>query len=112
MVEGNKEQGSDASLRPQLNLADFRNYYNENKITKLIMRLGQLKKHYDELSYGRYEQLLLTNRQFAFARVFDNSAVLVVANNDDAPANLSVRLPVNKTKGSRFIRACIWKKTV
>lgn len=60
LVEGNKEQGSDASLRPQLNLADFRNYYNENKITKLIMRLGQLKKHYDELSYGRYEQLLLT----------------------------------------------------
>lgn len=110
LVEGNKEQGSDASLRPQLNLADFRNYYNENKITKLIMRLGQLKKHYDELSYGRYEQLLLTNRQFAFARVFDNSAVLVVANNDDAPANLSVRLPVNKTKAVDLLEPVFGKK--
>ncbi len=95
-IEGNKERGSDASLRPQLSLSDYKNYYSSNKITKLIARLGELKQNYNELNYGRYEQLLLTNRQYAFGRITDNSAVLVVANNDESPAEVWVRLPIVK----------------
>lgn len=95
-IEGNKERSSDANLRPELSLADYRDYYTDNAITKLIARLGELKQNYDELSYGRYEQLHLTNRQYAFGRILDNSAVIVVANNDESPAEVWVRLPFEK----------------
>jgi len=94
-IEGNKERGSDASLRPEINLSDYRDFYSNNKITKLITALGNLKQRYDELSYGRYEQLLLTNRQYAFARVMGNSAVLVAANNDENPSTIYVKMPVD-----------------
>lgn len=36
--------------------------------------------------------------------------MLVVANNDDAPANLSVRLPVNKTKAVDLLEPVFGKK--
>ena len=92
-VEGRKEQGSDWSLRPCLHLSDFGDAMETNEVTKLCRKLGRLKKEYRELTDGRYQELLLTNRQFAFGRLFDNSGVIVALNNDDAPAHLEIPVP-------------------
>ena len=43
------------------------------------------------LSTGSYEERLLTNRQYAYARVCEGQTVIVAANNDEAPAQLNVR---------------------
>lgn len=91
-IDGNKGKGSDWNLRPCLELEDYRGYYEENELLKLIMKLGKLKKQYRELTDGRYEQVLLTNRQFAFARKLDHTAVITALNNDDSAAELQIPL--------------------
>jgi len=89
-IDGTKERGSDWNLRPCLELKDYADYYTRNEVLKLIMRLGQLKKKYRELTVGSYEQVLLTNRQFVFARKLESSAVIVALNNDDNAAELQI----------------------
>ena len=93
-IEGKKEKSSDWNLRPYLDIGDFQNAYTENKITALCMKLGELKKEYPELTQGGYQELSLTNRQFAYGRVLSDSAVIVALNSDDAPATISVNSPV------------------
>ena len=46
------------------------------------------------LSYGDYKELVLTNRQYAFAGLLGEEGVVAAVNNDDAEASLSIRLPV------------------
>ena len=43
---------------------------------------------------GRYRELLLTNRQYAFARIGQGEAVLVGVNNDEKEAELLIPLPI------------------
>ena len=93
-IEGRKENGSDWGLRPYLDLNNFKDAIKNNEITRLITRLGQLKKDFKELTYGDYKELALTNRQFAFARTLNGSAVITVLNNDDGPAHMEINLPV------------------
>ena len=80
-IDGRKERGSDDSLRPALKLEDFSNGQG-NEITALIGKLGQLRKDQPALSYGSYQELSLTTRQYAFARSLDGKSVLITVNND------------------------------
>lgn len=90
-VEGAKGGGDDWGLRPCLELTDF----DENApLPSLIARLGELKKDFKELTDGEYKELVLTNRQFAYARTIGNCTVITVLNNDDAPAHIEIPLPV------------------
>ena len=47
----------------------------------------------EALRTGRYRELLLTNRQYAFARILGNEAVITVLNNDGNEAAFSVPMP-------------------
>lgn len=94
-IEGKKEKGSDWNLRPCLDLEDFQQDYENNVVTRLCMELGALKKDYPELAEGRYQELLLTNRQFAYGRVCDTSAMIIALNNDDGEAVLDIPAPVS-----------------
>jgi glycosidase len=89
-IDGDKQHGSDWNLRPDLNLEDYKDYYEHNELMKLIIQLGRLKKTYKELTEGHYEQLVLTNRQYAFARKLGNSAVITALNNDDSAASYEI----------------------
>lgn len=84
-IQGRKERGSDASLRPALNLDDFADALENNPCTRLIARLGQVRQRSAALSCGDYNQLLLTTKQYAFSRTLGEETVLVLVNNDDAP---------------------------
>ncbi len=89
-IEGKKERYSDDSIRPALHLADYANAAEENPCTKLIAALGCIRQHTKELSYGDYKELMLQNRQYAFARSLDGKSVIVMVNNDDNGAEFSV----------------------
>ena len=82
-IEGKKEQFSDDSLRPALTLSDFANASEENPCTRLLSALGHIRQTTEALSYGDYKELLLTNRQYAFARNHNGTPVLITVNNDD-----------------------------
>lgn len=86
-IEGRKEKFSDASLRPALKYEDYANALETNSFTKLIAALGKARQSSPELSYGAYRELLLTNRQYAFARELNGKSALVAVNNDDNSAD-------------------------
>ena len=74
-VEGRKERGSDASLRPCLDLAALS--AGENPCRELIAALGRIRQGEPALRHGEYRELQLTTAQYAFAR----GDVLVTVNN-------------------------------
>ena len=98
-IEGRKEWGSDASLRPELNLDDYRDAVRTNPITREIAALGRIRQSVKALSYGAYKELLLTNRQYAFAREWNGENVLVTVNNDDNDFTMTI----SAEGGERFV---------
>ena len=90
-IEGRKEKYSDASLRPALQL----NELTGNSFTALITALGRARRHSKALAYGDYQELKLTNRQYAFSRSFEGESVVVAVNNDDC--DVSMTLPAGSS---------------
>ena len=89
-IEGKKEKFSDASLRPALNLEDYKNALTDNSFTALIAALGRTRQQSKALSYGDYRELKLMNRQYAFSRNFEGESVVVTVNNDDSDFTMTV----------------------
>lgn len=77
-IEGRKERGSDASLRPELHLEQL----EDNACYELVRALGKIHQEEKALIYGDYRELQLTTTQYAFAR----GDVLVCVNNSDSDA--------------------------
>lgn len=94
-IPGNKENGSDWNLRPDLNLADFN---EKDELPALYTTLGHLKQRFPELTYGDYRELYLTTGQFAFARCLDGRAVVTALNNADNGAHMEINLPIGANK--------------
>lgn len=89
-VEGVKSNGSDDGLRPALDLNQLKAEHQSDKLIKEITQLGKLRQESEVLAIGRYEELMLTNRQYAFGRMLDNEAIITVVNNDEQPASVNV----------------------
>jgi glycosidase len=92
-IEGKKEKFSDASLRPAINLDDYKDALENNQCTKIVSALGHLRQKSKALSYGDYKELTLTNRQYAFSRNYNGECVVVTVNNDDS--DYVMTLPVS-----------------
>ena len=90
-IEGRKEHGSDASLRPALSLEALPACPQQ----ALIARLAELYRTHPVMQAGEYRQLQLTTTVYAFARQLGDAELLVAANNGDSPAELRLdaRLP-------------------
>lgn len=89
-IEGKKEKFSDDSLRPALNLDDYKDALETNPCTNLIAKLGEIRNRVPALSYGDYKELVLTNRQYAFSRNMDGQSVVITVNNDDSDFVMTV----------------------
>ena len=83
-IEGRKQRGSDASLRPCLNLEALKRERGDT--AALIAALGKIYGGESALWYGQYKELQLTTTQYAFAR----GDVIAAVNNADAPARFDV----------------------
>ncbi len=92
-IEGKKEKWSDDSLRPALDLKDFKDAKENNPCTKLVAALGEIRNKVPALSYGDYRELQLMNRQYAFSRSYNGTCVVVTVNNDDI--DFTMTLPVD-----------------
>ncbi len=100
-IEGRKYRGgSDDEIRPALNLADFADAKSNNPGTAVISRLGQVRQHSRALSYGGYEQLILTNRQYVFARGLDGETAYVAVNNDENETTLNFGVAPGRYEGA------------
>ena len=90
-IEGRKESGNDNPLRPAVDIEEALNQEKSSEIMQHVKWLGNLHKKYTAcLAYGRYRELLLTNRQYAFARFTQEQGLVVAVNNDEQTVNISI----------------------
>lgn len=92
-IEGIKENGSDDPLRPALDLKDMRETNPHPEILEWIRVLSGVRRNHKACVNGRYRELLLTNRQYVFARMEDEDEVIAVLNNDEQATEVSVQVP-------------------
>ena len=86
-IDGRKERGSDDSLRPSIDLEEHLDDYVNNPYTLLIIALGRIHREWkQDLVWGDFRQLCLTNQQYAFAR----GRLIVAVNNSDGEAWINV----------------------
>ncbi|WP_167958952.1 alpha-amylase family glycosyl hydrolase [Anaerosporobacter faecicola] len=108
-IEGHKDNNSDDAVRPKLQLEDYvdatievgreeRYRGNNPKLTCLLSKLAQIHKDRVSLQVGRYQELFLTNRQYAFARICEEEATIVAVNNDDQPSTITIAVTVSCDK--------------
>lgn len=108
-IEGKKEKGSDDNLRPFIDLEQYAHKiekdgevvweykdFPQKEILGLITKLGHLKQDYMELTEGEYKELVLTNRQFAFARIMKGSCMIIAVNNDEKEAEITIPVPISE----------------
>lgn len=87
-AEGEKSWG-DAALRPCFEKPEW------NGLTGLIARLARIHKDSKALCYGRFRDLVLTNRQCVFLREWEDERVFVAVNADGEPFTARLGLGCN-----------------
>ena len=93
-IEGQKQGGNDDPLRPAVNLEEVLKEQQDCRILKWVTWLGNMHREYKEcLAYGRYRELLLTNRQYAFARFTEEECLVIAVNNDEQEVSVSIPVP-------------------
>lgn len=89
-VKGVKGQGTDLPLRPELELEKIKEE-NDN-LFKLIKKLGKIRCGNESLKYGNYEQVVVKNEQFIFARTFNDDKIYIILNLSDKESLLDFEL--------------------
>ena len=85
-IKGEKQQGSDANLRPALNIADM--HPEDNPLTKFLYRLGAAYALKDALHTGSFNTVEVRNQQLEFRRGEGDDAVYCVLNLSDQPSGM------------------------
>ena len=94
-------------MMPCVRSLTLKNAEEENphpELTAHIAALGKMRKENPVLADGKYRELVLTNRQYAYARIKDQDAIVVAANNDESPAEMSIPVPVDGTYENAFTK--------
>ena len=89
-IRGRKEDG-DAALRPALDLEQLRRNPPVPGLYEHICFLGETRRRYPVLAAGAYRELLLTSRQYVFARADGREMIITALNNDPQPAQVWIR---------------------
>lgn len=93
-LKGVKGQNTDLPLRPELEFDKIND--PNNKLLKLIKKLGKIRRESEALKYGSYEQVLVRNEQFIFSRTSEKDKVYVLLNLSDKESSLEFELLFEK----------------
>ena len=85
--KGKKKGADDSHLRPAIDVPQ-----NRPPIFDYIKKLSEIRLSNVALQVGKYEQLYLTNQQFAFLRYTENDFNIVAVNSSDNEINISMSL--------------------
>lgn len=92
-IEGEKSNGSDAGIRPCIELKDMN---DESSLVKHIQRLSYARKSSEPLKYGSYEQILVRNEQFVYCRSLGEDKAYIVLNLSDRDEYLNFNVNKNE----------------
>lgn len=91
-IRGQRSRTSDLELRPAISPDQFSGLHSD--FTDQLGKMIQIHASESALHGGKYQELLLKNRQYAFCRCGEDGLILTVLNNDSNPAAVSVPVPV------------------
>jgi len=91
-IKGEKENG-DQTLRPALNLSTVSNTEGNSNLVEPLKKLIQANKGSSALRSGKYQQLFLTNDQFAFSRETADQLAITAINAADQPFLIEFQMP-------------------
>lgn len=100
-IEGKRTSHSDKALRPAVSPEEAKR--QQNGLKTLIRKLIRIHRENPEFHAGLYQELYLTNRQFAFARYGTESIVITAVNCDSAPCSLVLPLPICSRKAENLM---------
>lgn len=86
-IKAVKHDGSDADIRPCLNLSDFA---DDDPLYRHICKLGALRSEHEALRYGSYEQVCVRNEQLIYCRRYDEETIYVAFNLTDEEVNMTI----------------------
>ena len=89
-VKGVREKSTDLPLRPELELEEINK--TNDKLFKLIKKLGEIRCKSEALKYGNYEQVIVKNEQFIFTRTSKDDKVYIILNLSDKKSYLNFEL--------------------
>ncbi len=92
VLKGIKAPGSDAPLRPRLNLGDMAG--RDVDLLRAIATLSHLRQRHGALRHGDYQQLHVSGEQLAFMRQSPDETAIVILNAADRSVPLQLRLPM------------------
>lgn len=104
-VEGMRSPYSDAALRPCIPIADAPKLHSD--LTGLITAAAKIHRDHPEFYGGRYQELFLTNRQYAFARHGEGSVTITALNSDDKEAVLNIPVPIQALEAENLMDGSI-----
>ena len=90
-ISGRRSNWSDDELRPSISISQAGTLHC--KLTDQIALLAKIHCEEEALHHGRYEELFLTNRQYAYARHGQSSMLITILNNDEQEAVVTVPIP-------------------
>lgn len=93
-IGGKKEGPNDDYLRPAIDLETMQMDNPHPGLTAWIAKLSRIREEHPAAVFGEYRELFLTNRQYAFARVMEDEAVVAAVNNDEGPEMIQVSAPL------------------
>ena len=100
-IQGKRSHGTDAPLRPCLNLGDVSQNGPQPQLAYLIARLAKIRLATQALRYGGYSQLVVSHEQLAFARQTPEECIVVALNAADKAVPFEVNVPTRL--GSRLV---------
>jgi hypothetical protein len=80
-------------LRPELDLADYADCFEEGTLASFLRKLAELRAEHPALSYGTFRDAALTCDAYAFERTCDSDRVYVCLNNRDEARTLEFGVP-------------------
>ena len=93
-IEGDRKI-TDLNLRPELSLDDFKDNAEAQQMLKTICNLSKMRNEIPVLTNGKYKEILVRNKQFVYARTFDNKWAIIILNLDDCPCDIEFSLPIS-----------------
>lgn len=100
-----------AQQKPLLKLADYTNAYLRDEVTYLHCLLGRAHQQFLQMSEGTYRELLLTEGQFAYARILGKAAIVTAVNKEERMVRAEIPLPFRAKRALDLLDAGIhWDK--
>lgn len=92
-IEGRKQRGTDAPLRPALDIHTLRHHSPHPELCHAITRLIELRHHHRALQVGDYTQLHVASEQFSFMRRIRDESLVVALNASAHTVQIPLQLP-------------------